>query len=214
LNILKTLLNGLIIAFILIGCSSKQEEEYNKPALYWYNKMLSHISIGELDLADEVFTSLESEHRRSPLLPSAMMLLANAHMEDEEYQMARYYYDEYIKRFDNGSLNEYVKYLKIKAKFLAFRDQFREQKLIFNTISEIELYKKEFPNSSYIYLINTMEARLYMAQATLDLEISSLYDRVDKPQAALVYKEKAQKSWPNTDTIEPVDVPWYRAIFE
>jgi outer membrane protein assembly factor BamD len=176
--------------------------------------MLKEISIGELDSADETFTSLESEHRKSPLLPSAILLLANAHMQDEEYQMARYYYDEYVHRFDNGSLAEYVKYLKVKAKFLAFKEQFREQKLIDETLEEIQNYKTQFPNSSYIYLLDTMESRLFMAKATLDLEIAALYERIDKPKAALIYKTRAKESWNETSTIKPVEVPWYRAIFE
>lgn len=204
-----------IFIILLNGCAQKEKEtQYNKPALYWYNEMLSQISSYQLDLADETYTSLESEHRRSPLLPSATMLIANAHMEDEEYELASYYYDQYLKRFDDGKLSSYIRYLKIKAKFLAFKQQFREQKLIDDTLLEILKYKKEFPHSSYLYMVENMESRLQMSKAALDLEIADLYERKDKPQAALVYTQRAQKSWQEVDKIEPVDVPWYRAIFE
>jgi outer membrane protein assembly factor BamD len=205
---------SLVTILVFNACSAKQEEEYNKPALYWYNKMLSQIASYQLDQADETYTSLESEHRYSPLLPSATMLIANAHMEDEEYELATYYYDEYLKRFDNGSQNAYIKYLKIKAKFLAFKQQFREQNLITETLNEIDIYLKEFPNSSYKYLAQNMRSRLLMAQATLDLEIADLYERKEKQKAAELYKQRAQNSWTETKTIEPVNVPWYRAIFE
>ena len=211
---IKYLFLSISTFLIFVACSTKQEEEYNKPALYWYNKMLSQIASYQLDLADETYTSLESEHRYSPLLPSATMLIANAHMEDEEYELATYYYDEYLKRFDNGKESSYIKYLKIKAKFLAFKQQFREQNLITETLKEIDNYLKEFPNSSYKYLTLNMKSRLLMAQAALDLEIADLYERKDKPEAALVYQERAQNSWIETDTIKPVNVPWYRAIFE
>lgn len=212
--IFKYLLSFLFLLTIFTGCSSKQDEEYNQPALYWYNKMLKEISLYQLDQADETYTSLESEHRKSPLLPSATMLIATAHMEDEEYELATYYFDEYLKRFDNGSMSSYVRYLKIKAKFLAFKQQFREQKLIDDALADIDIYIKEYPTSSYIYLIYHMKSRLLMSKATLDLEIASLYERLDKPKAATVYTQRAEQSWKETQTIEPVDVPWYRWIFE
>jgi len=204
-----------IFIIFLTGCSQKEKEtEYNKPALYWYNEMLTQISSYQLDSADETYTSLESEHRRSPLLPSATMLIANAHMEDEEYELATYYYDQYLKRFDDGKLSSYIRYLKIKAKFLAFKQQFREQKLIDDTLLEIYKYKKEFPNSSYLYMVDNMESRLQMSKAILDLEIADLYERKEKPKASEYYTQRAQNSWQEVKSIEPVNVPWYRAIFE
>ena len=200
--------------FIFTSCSLKEEKEYNKPASYHYNKMLKEIASYQIDKADDTYTSLESEHRNSPLIPSALMIIATSHMADEEYQLAIYYFDEYIKRFEKNNPDGYVRYLKIKAKFLAFRQQFREQKLVNDTLEDINSFIKTYPNSTYIDLVKTMQSRLYMAKAILDLEISSLYKRLDKPKAAKIYALRAKESWKDISTIEPVDVPWYRAIFE
>ncbi len=41
---LKNLLLIACAAFVFNACSSKNEEEYNKPAIYWYNKMLKQIA--------------------------------------------------------------------------------------------------------------------------------------------------------------------------
>jgi outer membrane protein assembly factor BamD len=213
-TILRNLILLLLTIFIFSACSSKQEEEYNKPAVYWYNKMLKEISTHQLDKADDTYTSLESEHRNSPLIPSALMIIATSHMEEEEYQLANYYFDEYIKRFEHNNPNGYVRYLKIKSKFLAFQQQFREQKLIDETLVDINSFIKDFPSSTYINLVRTMQSRLYMARATFDIEISKLYERLDKPKAAEYYALKAKKSWGDLDSINKVEVPWYRAIFE
>ena len=196
------------------SCASKQQEEYNKPALYWYNKMLKEISLNQLDKADDTYTSLESEHRKSPLLPSALMIIAITHMDEEEYELAVYYFDDYIKRFENTSLQDYVRYLKIKSKFLAFKQQFREQKLLSSTLVNITYFINNYPNSSYIFLVKTMQSRLLMAKASLNMEIASLYDRKDKPKAVEFYNQKGQKSWQELNTIQEVSVPWYRYIFE
>jgi len=203
------------LGIFLISCSQKSQiQEYNKPALYWYNKMIDQLSYGYLENADDTYISLESEHGNSPLLPTALIILANAHMDKEQYQLANYYLDEYIKRFALSKNIDYVRYLKIKADFMGFAYEFRNQQLIENTIKNIQEYKAQFPNSAYIPLVDTMSARLFMAKASLDEEISKLYQRVDKPEGAKYYKEKAKKSWANSKNLEEIHVPFYRSIFE
>lgn len=213
-NILRILLVS-VIAYSFTACSSKkQSEEYNKPAIYWYNKMIKQISQYQLDNADDTFTSLESEHRNSPLLPGAIMIVANAHMENEEYAMANYYLDEYLKRFSLKKDADYIRYLKIKSNFLAFKHQFREQKLLTKTLTETDEYIAKYPNSQYIYLVHNIKSRLLMSKSTFDKEISDLYGRVDKPQAQKFYDQKASTNWKNNKEIKEVHVPWYRSIFE
>lgn len=212
---MRYILTALMAFFILTGCSQKEQiKEYNKPAIYWYNKMMKQISRGDLDLADDTFTSLESEHRRSPLIPNAIMIIANAHMDEEEYLMANYYFDEYLKRFSQKQDADYIRYLKIKSNFLSFENEFRNQKLVNDTLIQIEQFIKEHGDSNYIKLVETMRARLLMAKAIFEKEISDLYGRVDKPKAQEIYKEKASKNWTNLDSVQGAKTPWYRAIFE
>jgi len=214
----RNILNILFIAslaYIMSGCASKvEEQEYNKPAIYWYNKMINQISNYQLDAADNTFTSLESEHRNSPLLPSATMIIAVSHMEDEEYALANYYLDEYIKKYSLKKNTDYIRYLKIKSNFLAFKSQFREQKLLRKTIADTDNFVKEYPRSEFIYLVKDIKSRLLMSKATFDQEISELYERIDKPQATKYYSKKASENWKDIKNIEKIDVPWYRSIFE
>jgi len=176
--------------------------------------MLKQISTGYLEEADDVYTSLESEHRNSPLIPTALLILANAHIDNEEYQLANFYLDEYIKRFALSRNIDYVRYLKIKANFLGFSNELRDQQLIEDTIKEIEEYRNLFSNSKYMPLVNTMSARLYMAKASLDKEIADLYKRIDKPKAAEYYNQKVKESWVDENEIEPVETPFYKYPFE
>lgn len=212
---LKNLFLLVIAAFVLSACSSKDDvAEYNKPALYWYNKMLKQIASADLDSADDTYTSLESEHRNSPLIPSSLLILVNAHIDEEEYALANFYLDEYIKRFGLSKNIDYVRYLKIKANFLGFKYQFRDQELIEKTISQISDFKRRYKGSPYMPLVDTMDTRLYMAKVSMDKEIAELYKRKGKEKAVEFYNEKVDKSWVNPDEIKEVDVPFYRAIFE
>lgn len=204
----------LMVLVLFTGCAQKEPEEFNKPAVYWYNKMIKEISRNQLDAADDTFTSLESEHRNSPLIPSAIMIIATAHMDDEEYTMANYYFDEYLKRFSIKKNADYIRYLKIKTNFLAFKYQFRDQSLLTKTLIETDKFLEKYQNSKYVYLVKTIKARLLMAKATFDKEIAELYTRLEKPKAEEFYKDKASSNWKNLETIKDIDVPWYRWIFE
>jgi len=203
------------VAYSFIGCGQKNEiKEYNKPAIYWYNKMIKQISNYNLDGADDTFTSLESEHRNSPFIPGAMMIIATAHMEEEEYAMANYYLDEYLKRFSLKRDADYIRYLKIKSNFLAFKSQYREQNLLDETLIKTNEFLQKYPHSEYVHLVQTMKARLLMARSLFDKEIAELYGRIDQPVAKEFYEKKASKNWKDIESIEDINVPWYRAIFE
>lgn len=212
---LKNLLLATALAFVFTACSSKTKtEEYNKPALYWYNKMVNEISLGDLDLADDTYISLESEHRNSPLIPASMLILVNAHMDEEEYELANFYLDEYIKRYAVSKDIDYARYLKIKANFLGFTYQLRDQDLIEKTLEDISEFKLKYKNSPYMALVDTIESRLTMAKVNMDQEIMKLYRKQDKEAAAKFYEDKVKNSWINPNDIEPVKVPFYRSIFE
>ncbi len=219
-HILKTgkiALLGGILAFVFVGCSSKESnivQEYNKPAIYWYNKMLKEIAFYDLEAADDTFISLESEHRNSPLIPTAIFIIANAHIAEEEYELAKYYLDEYIKRFGEDKNIEYIRYLKIKAHFYAFDSEYRDQQLVLDTLNDIETFIRKYPNSPYIHLAQNAYSRMSMAKAMFDKEISDLYERKDKPEASELYRQKAEKSWKYLDEIEEVNTPFYKDIFQ
>ncbi len=201
-------------SILFVGCSAKNQEEYNKPADYWYKKLTKETMRGELDQADKDFTSLQSEHIRSPLIAEAMLILAEAHMDSEEYILANYYLDEYAKRYGDKKNIELTRYLKLKANFLAFKKPFRDQQLILETQKEFDEFIKEYPNSPYKPYAQTMALKLALANKTINENIAGLYKRVDKPEAAKKYMADANISWLDGIKYEKPNSAWYRSLFE
>ena len=208
-----TLLLTMATLFFLSGCS-KEVQEYNKPAMYWYTKMINAVSSGDLDKADDYYTSLQGEHIGSPLLPEATMILAIAHMHYEEYLLSEHFLNEYIKRYANLNEKEFAEFLKIKAKYMALPNPRRDQVLINEAIKDAKAFKKRYPNSMYYSLVDTMLTNLYLADAVLNETIATLYDRIDKPKAAAYYRAMMPEKWINWNEIERANTPWYKEIFE
>lgn len=206
---------ALAITAFFYGCAEKEKiEVFNKPAMYWYENIMKEVRFKDLEKADDYYTSLSSEHISSPLLQESMLILATAHMDNEEYILANFYLDEYIKRFGTKATSEYARYLKVKAGFLAFAYPNRDQQLLIDTIKDAEDFLKQYPNSKYKELTQTMITKMYLAKYYLEKEIMDLYQRTDKLEAAKIYDKRLKSSWLHkTEMIDP-DLPFYRAIFE
>jgi outer membrane protein assembly factor BamD len=183
-------------AWLFVGCaeSSQSVEEFNKPALYWYKQIAKSIASGDMDKADAFYISLKSEHVRSPQMPTAIMLLAHAHMNDEKYLLANYYLDEYNKRYGEYEDREYIEFMKLKASFLGIKDVYKDQKLIMDSIEKSKIFTYRYPGSIYAPMVNTMLIRLHMGQYMLNENIAALYDRIGKPNAAKIYRDKNRGS--------------------
>lgn len=214
MNTRITFLLSIFATFIFLSACSKDVDEYNKPALYWYAKIVKSVSQNDIEKADSYYASLQGEHISSPLLPEATMILAIAHMHFEEYLLSEHFLNEYVKRYANENEKEFAEFLKIKAKYMSLPNPRRDQVLISEAITEAQNFKKMYPNSSYYSVVETMMTSLYLAQAALNESIASLYDRVDKPKSAAFYREIKPQPWIVWNDVERANTPWYKEWFE
>ncbi|PID47742.1 MAG: outer membrane protein assembly factor BamD [Proteobacteria bacterium] len=214
MRLFLTFIVAVGLSFLLQGCAQKKDEIYDKPALFWYKLIVKDIKNLDLDKADSHLTSMSSEHVASPLLEPAILILAQAHMDNEEYLLANFYLDTYIKRFGTNVKNEYAQYMKIKANFLSFKYANRNQQLLLKTIQETRNYVRAYPYSIYNPLIYTMLTKMELGKYYLDKDIKDLYGRTGSDTSEKIYEQMIENS-PLKDAkmIEP-SKPWYRSIFE
>ena len=203
----------LMFVALFTGCNKSTVVEYDRPALYWYKSIVQEVASYDLDKADNYYISLRSEHMRSPLLPTATMVLAQAHMEDQAFIMADYYLDEYLKKYASGSGIEQAKFLKIKAAFLGIKDINKDQKLMIDTLKDIDSFVGVYSSSVYLPVIQTIRVRLSMAQYMLNENIASLYARIGKDKASEVYRAKNKNSPLNIADIKAPTVGFLDSVF-
>ncbi len=205
----------LVTTLVFGGCASKNKgEEYGKSAQEWYQQIGDSIAKNSLDKADNYFVSLKSEHPQSPLVETATLMVAHAHMDKEEYLLASFFFDEYLKRYGGFGMVEYVEFMKIKASFLGVKKYYRDQKLIMDTIANGEKYLLAYPNSQYAPMVDNMVIRLKMSQYLLNENIASLYDRTGKEEAAKIYREKNSASPVQMKDIAVPEQGFFKSFFE
>ncbi|TWO28444.1 outer membrane protein assembly factor BamD [Campylobacter hyointestinalis] len=205
----------IIFLFVFVGCGNKNDVElYNLSPEEWYSQILKDIQNSDLEEADKHYISFSSEHISSPLLEQMLLILAQANVNDEKYETANAYLDEYIRRYGTKEKIEFANYMKIKANFDSFSKPNRNQKLMQDSIVAIENFLKNYPTTQYRPLIETMLVKFKLAQYYLDTQIYSLYERIDRQESAVIYKDKLDVSPLNgIDMIEPT-LPWYMRAFE
>ncbi|EIU9966449.1 outer membrane protein assembly factor BamD [Campylobacter coli] len=206
--------------FILLGalfsaCSTKNNEGlYNLSANEWYKQIIKDLQDKDLEKADDHYNGMASEHIAVPLLETTQIILAQAHMDEEEYQLAEFYLDEYNKKFGNSRNADYIRYLKIKAKFDAFAVPNRNQALMLESQKEIDSFLKDYPYTEYEPLVQTMLTKFNLAVFYLNDTIHDLYERTGHTQSAEIYQERLQESEFYHQSIIKPELPWYRSIFE
>ena len=209
----KSFLAVLALLFV-VGCSGKDAvKEYDKPALYWYKNIIKSVSSSNFDKADNFYISLRSEHMRSPLLPTATMILAQAHMEDKSYLMSDYYLDEYLKKYASSQKTEQARFLKIKAAFLGVKNINRDQKLMIDTLKAVDAFIVTYPNSQYRPIVDTLKVRLHMAQYMLNENVARLYNRIGEDESAKIYRTKNENSALNSTDIEAPKEGFFARLF-
>ena len=214
MNLKTHILTTILATFLLFSGCSKDLEEYNKPAIYWYSQIVTAIANHDLEKADSYYSSLQGEHIGSPLLPEATLILAIAHMHYKEYLLSEHFSNEYVKRYANANEREFAEFMKIKAKYMALPNPRRDQVLMQEAIREGEVFKRTYPNSMYYAVVDTMLTNLRMAEAALNESIANLYVRLDKPRSAAFYRSIRPQTWIDWDAIDRAKTKWYREWFE
>ncbi|MGX3044624.1 outer membrane protein assembly factor BamD [Helicobacter sp. T3_23-1056] len=212
-KILSVVAFAFLLACTLSSCKKKKENELNKPAMYWYQNILKEIRAGNLENADNFYASLQSEHINSPLLPEAMMILGQAHIQKEQYLLAEFYFDEYLKRFANAKNADYLHFLKLQSRYYGLKSSSKDQEFFSDSLSDFDEFLDTFPDSKYVPFVKTMQVRFVLGQNELNKGIVRVYKKAKKQAAKEKYDERIDDELEEATKPKPSHIPWYVRMF-
>ena len=207
------LLPMVVGAIIFSACDKKEKNEFNKPAAYWYQNIVKEIKFGNLEGADNFYASLQSEHINSPLLPDAMLILGQAHMRKEEYLLAEFYFDEYLKRFGNAQNADYITYLKLQSRYYGIKNSSKDQEFFSDSLGAFDNFLDRFPTSRYVPFVQSMQVRFVLGQNELNKCIVNVYTKQHKQEAAQKYLDRIDDELESSTKPTPSHIPWYVRMF-
>jgi len=190
-----------LVVFGLIGCSGGQLGSEPIPTLKkplpggskgkhsGIGEIKAQIAAGHLTRADEVYAAWRTEHEDVSQVPRTIVALTKAHMEADEYLLARFYLNEYRRDFPSGKAREKIEYLGVRMLFLQYRKT-RDDRLIDSFKAQAKAFKGMFPRSSYRAKIHSFSVKICQMQNAHYRELAEYYARRGKPKAAAFYREK------------------------
>ncbi len=159
----------------------------------YYDLILKSIYIHNLDMADKNYLSLRNEDLESSLLPTAMLSLAQAHIGANEYLLANFYFEEFLKSYGSGEWIEYVQFLQLKSVFLRIDNIKKDQKSVEDTLKYARNFYDAYPSSRYTPLVKTMIITLEMAEYKIYTQTAKLYKHLGKKNAYKIYIDKIKQ---------------------
>lgn len=208
---MRKYVSALTLSFLLLGCASKKtpnQELEKETALHWHNEVYQALDSIELEEADEVFSTLESEFPKSPFIKRDMLALFYAHKNAKEFGIAKFYLDNYKKRYASKEESIWCEYQRIKLTYQSIENSYTNQKKLTLLQGDLEGFRESYPNSVYNNEIGTMLKKTKLTKKFFNQRISDLYTKLDKPKAAKLYKTDIN----NSKIVEPT-VEWYKRLF-
>lgn len=202
----------VIVLLIFCACSNTKDS-INKPALFWYEQIIIAINNNNLESADNYFNSLQSEHIASPLIKEALILLLQAHMDNNEHLLSTFFINDYKTRYSNNDNKDFIEFLLKKSNYYAFNNYSKDHGFINEVLTDLQSFIILNPNNTYLPYIKHILTSFKLASLEIDKEIIRIYNLQDKYSAKEKYENNIKKL--GVDNIEfiPSHIPWYVRIF-
>lgn len=210
---MKVFLFCISTLIFFVSCSNNSDNDFNKPASFWYEKLLIAVSNGNLEQADNYYNSLSSEHAASPLIGEALLVLIKAHMDNNEHLLASFFANEYKTRFSNAKNMDYMSFLEIESNFYAFGSYGKDQGFINDQVSDIEKFVDLNGKNRYLPYIGHILTSFKLSKFEMNREIIRVYGVKDKVDAKEKYEGYNKELGVEEIEFIPSHIPWYVRIF-
>ena len=190
--------------FVLNSCSNvntpniKKVSFTNNDDKQVYSEIYKNIANKNLDEADDLYIKLKTNFDNSTYLNSAADTLAVVHMQNGENILANFYLQEALQV--NNS-DEFAKFLLVKNQFLSAVKNQRDLNYMNKALEALKI-NQSLVYGDYATLSNSMLIRVKLDMAWKNSQIGNLYKRLNKENAANIYRQKIEQLGVNINDIE------------
>lgn len=191
------------LLFIIGVAAISACSEYNKVLKssdidYKYTKSVEYLEEGKCFQALPIFEELIGLTRGSQRAEKVYYYHAKAHYCANDFYMANYYFNNFVKNYSFSPYAEESQFLAAKCSYNLSPNFSLDQTETKLALNELQLFMDRYPSStlrdSCTTMINTLSKKL----ETKSYEIAKLYSKTEQYKSATLALQNALKDFPNS----------------
>ncbi len=168
---------------------------------------------GDFNKALQFFDILRAVYRGTEKGEMLTYYTANCYFQMHDYQIASYYYGQYVQMYPRGEHAEESAYLSAFCKFLESPRSTLDQTNTYLALKELQSFIDMYPSSSKVAEANRLMDELRDKLEVKSYDIAVLYFRMEEYQAAITSFENLVEDFPDTEYKEEVLFSITKAYF-
>lgn len=209
----KNIFYWVILLVIASSCSKYQRllksEDYEEK----YQMAMVFYEQGNYDKALQLFDQLLPYYRGSDRAERLSYYYANAHYQQQDYELASFYYKRFSKTFPKSKFAEECSFMSAYCKYLDSPRHSLDQANTLDAIQELQLFINMNVHSERVpecnRLIDDLRAKLELK----DMDIARLYYKMNDYTAAITAFKNILKDYPETRFREEIMIGMLRAHY-
>ncbi len=186
----------ILSLFLVVGCNSTPDKKSLSPAeLLRAGK--KEIRLSDAQQAKKFFQQVLEDYPDSQERIAALMLLADTHFDQEEYQEAKFHYRRFIELYPANKYADRAHYYKAMSDFKVMDIALRDQTSTKSALESFELLITNFPQSPYKKPAIEKRNLCLKSLAGNIMEISRFYFRTGSYQSTIVRLKSLAEQYPN-----------------
>ncbi|MBN3033969.1 MAG: outer membrane protein assembly factor BamD [Bacteroidales bacterium] len=204
----------IIFSVTLASCSKYQKLLKSPDSDLKYEKANQYFEQEDYYRAMNLYEQLIPVYRGTEKAEIIYYNYAYAYFHQRDYVLASYYFQKFYKTFPRSSQVEECYFMSAYCKFLESPNYSLDQTTTREAINELQLFLNVFPASDRAAECNRLIDELRAKLERKDYEISRLYLKMEKHEAAVTSFRNLLKNFPDTQYKEQALYSIGKAYFE
>ncbi len=189
-----------LYASFLVGCASTSTEKQTHAE--WcksrYENAEELFKAKKFGRTTEKLESILSTCAGTGFMEQAQFLLAESYFNLEDWIEARGEYGSFIVNFPGSPFLETAEFRKAVSSYNMDYHSARDESNTTTAMKDFERYLSNHPDTPYRDTINYYQKQLIERVAEKEFQTARLYQRMDKPQAAVIYFKEFLETYPES----------------